>query len=92
MRVITRDDWEHFGFDDAFQHGDYIASDIIAELRDCLPPAWDSATLLQLGEVCGHAVDPETGKWRATYDTFVHATFGWCYVGRCFRGQIREVA
>lgn len=92
-RIITRKEWEAFGFDDSFRPGDYVANDIIAELRDCLPPAWNASTLFQLGEPYSHEVDPETRKWRATYDTFVRVTRNdWRYVGHCFRGQTEEVA
>lgn len=91
-RIVTREVWSGWGFDETWRSGDYVMPDVIDELRDCLPPAWNTRDLFQLGEPYSHREDPETGKYRATYTTFVRDEIGWRYCGHCFAGQREEVS
>lgn len=91
--IVTREDWAAAGtLEKAMQPGDYVAAEIVDELRDCLPPAWNTRDLFQLGEPYSHREDPETGKCRATYTTFVRDEIGWYYCGHCFAGRREEVS
>ena len=92
-RIVTREDWAAAGtLEKAMQPGDYVAAEIVDELRDCLPPRTDRRDLFQLGEPYDYCEDPETGKYRATYTTFARDEIGWYYCGHCFTGQREEVS
>lgn len=90
--IVTRTYWAAAGtLEKAMQPGDYVAAEIVDELRDCLPPAWNTRDLFQLGEPYSHVEAPETGKFRPTFSTFSRDEIGWRYCGHCFAGQREEV-
>lgn len=92
-RIVTREDWAAAGtLEKAMQPGDYVAAEIVDELRDCLPPMTDRCDLFQAGEPYDYREEPETGKYRATYTTFVRDKIGWYYCGHCFAGRREEVS
>lgn len=92
-RIVTREDWAAAGtLEKAMQPGDYVAAEIVDELRDCLPPMTDHRDLFQAGEPYDYREDPETGKYRATYTTFARDEIGWRYCGHCFAGRREEVS
>lgn len=72
---------------DALEVGDYVASEIVDDLMNCLPPACMRSDCSQIGEPANHKEDSE-GKVRPTYATFKRITEGiWEYCGDCFRGE-----
>lgn len=91
--IVTREDWAAAGtLEKAMQPGDYVAAEIVDELRDCLPPRTDLRDLFQAGEPADFLRDPATGEYRAVYTTFARDELGWRYYGRCFAGQCEEVS
>lgn len=90
--VVTYKDWESARtLEKAMQPGDYAADEIVAALRDALPPTWYDSSFFQLGEPYSHRRDPKTGILRATYSTFSRDETGWRYCGHCFPGQTKNV-
>ena len=89
-RIVTREVWSDWGLGETWRAGDYVMPDVIDELRDCLPPAWNTRDLFQLGEPYSHREDPETGKYRATYTTFARDGEYWRYCGHCFLGETQH--
>lgn len=84
-RVVTREDWAKArDFMRAADPGDLVEEAIVDEMRDCVPPASMKAGYLQVGEPYSHELDPESGRWRATYMTFCKIGEGWQYCGCCF--------
>ena len=51
--------------------GDLVDAEVVMNAMDCLPPACMRLGCAQLGEPYSHREDSETGKWRATYATFL---------------------
>lgn len=89
--VFTQDTFEY----SKAQVGNLVEDNIVMNAMDCLPPACMRLSCAQLGEPHSHWEDPDTGKWRATYDTFKCPQGGWnnCvweYRGHCFRGETTE--
>lgn len=71
--------------------GDYVEQDIVDDIVGLLPPAYISDSCAQLGEPYTIRRDPETGKHRETYATFMRAAENiWKYCGHCFRGETTE--
>ena len=90
--VVTYKDWEAARtLEKALQPGDYAADEIVAALRDALPPTWYDSSFFQLGESYSHRMDPNTGILRATYSTFSRDENGWRYCGHCFSGEMKDV-
>ena len=86
----SMEDWENSGlgsFDEYFFPGDTVADDVYDNFLNILPPASMRQNLLQVGEPAAHEKDPETGKYRATYLTFVRTDGLWWYAGECFLGE-----
>ena len=84
------EDWENSGlgsFDEFFFPGDTVSEDVYDNFLDILPPATMRQNLLQVGEPAAHEYDPEKGKYRATYSTFVRTDGLWWYAGECFLGE-----
>ena len=82
--------WEESGlgsFDEFFLPGDTVTEDVYDNFLDILPPATMRQNLLQVGEPAAHEKDPDTGKYRATYSTFVRTDGLWWYAGECFLGE-----
>ena len=75
--------------------GDYVSQAVVDDAMDCLPPACMRSDCSQMGEPYSHRLDPETGKFRATYATFKKVAGEWPngiweYCGHCFRGENKE--
>ena len=75
--------------------GDLVTAEVVSNAMDALPPACMRRDCAQLGEPYSHKIDPDTGKWRATYATFKcrEGDFShgiWEYCGNCFRGETAE--
>ena len=88
--VLTQDTFSY----ETVQIGDYVSEAVVDDAMDCLPPACMSSACAQMGEPYSHRMDPDTGRWRATYATFRRVTGGrdgiWQYCGHCFRGENAE--
>ena len=89
-RIVTLEKWHSWGPDDSFSVGDYAVDEIVCDLRNCLPPAWDTRELFQLGEPYSHVEAPETGKFRPTFSTFVRDGKYWRCCGHCFLGETQH--
>lgn len=89
-RIVTLEKWHSCGPDDSFSVGDYAVDEIVCDLRNCLPPAWDTRELFQLGEPYSHVEAPETGKFRPTFSTFARDGKYWRYCGHCFLGETQH--
>ncbi len=86
--VFTEDNFTFEGV----KIGDYVEQSVVDNAMNCLPPASMTARCSQLGEPYSHRLDPETGKWRATFATFKRVAGEypnaiWEYCGHCFRGE-----
>ena len=83
---------ETFSYDLA-KPGDFVEQAVVDDAMDCLPPTCMTSRCSQLWEPYSHRLDPDTGRWRATYATFKRcpgANGIWEYCGRCFRGETVE--
>lgn len=74
------------------QIGDYVSQEVVDDAMDCLPPACMRMDCAQLGEPYSHREDPDSGRWRPTFDTFKHIAGKypdgiWQYCGHCFQGE-----
>ena len=99
MLATVFEDKEVFGmehwkgdFNQDFKPGDYVNSEIVWVMADCVPPRSFSNSLVQCGEPYSHRED-ENGKFRATFTTFENVKGGldddsvWKYCGHCFGGE-----
>lgn len=89
--VLTKEEFSY----SKVQIGDLVEADIVMDAMECLPPACMRLSCAQLGEPYSHRLDPDTGKWRATYATFkcLQGDFTqgvWEYCGNCFCGETTE--
>lgn len=85
---------ENFSYD-TVKVGDYVTQAVVDDAMDCLPPACMRSYCSQIGEPYSHRLDPETGRFRATYATFKRVTGTWPngiweYCGHCFCGENEE--
>lgn len=80
--MYTMKDWERDG-SLKISIGQLVADEVIAELRDCVPPT-TLGGIFQVGEAKDQ--DLEHPAW-AIYDTFVREERGWRYCGACLRGR-----
>ena len=74
----------------AAKPGDYVVQAVVDDAMDCMLPACMSSRCAQMGEPYSHRLDPVTGRWRATYNTFkrcLDAEDIWEYCGKCFCGE-----
>lgn len=84
-KPVYNQSW-YFGID-ALQVGSYVEEEIVEELRNCLPPACDRSSCMQLGEAAMHALD-ERRIIRPLFHTFKKIKENtWEYCGACFRGE-----
>lgn len=86
----SQQSWHDSGlgqFGEYFRVGDEVTEELVDYFMDLLPPAYMGYGMLQVGEPYSHENDPDTGKWRATYTTFVKSEGKWRYVGECFYKQ-----
>jgi len=68
------------------QVGNIVDVELVEYAFNCMPPITMNGEMVQMGEPYSHRED-ETGKWRATWSTFVKTEFGWVYAGHCFKGS-----
>ena len=88
MREKTMRDLEGArDFCDVVKPGDAVAVEIVEEMRDCLPPTTNRASLMQMGEPYSHRLNHKTGNYEPTYITFQRRGGPWYYCGRCFEGD-----
>jgi hypothetical protein len=79
-------------FNQDFKPGDYVNSEIVWEMANCVPPRSFSNSLVQCGEPYSHRED-KNGKFRPTFTTFENIRGGldedsvWKYCGHCFGGE-----
>lgn len=92
-RLVTMEDWAKAGdFSKCAKPGDLVTDEIADEMLNVLPPAFYTASMIQMGEPYEHRFDPETGRWRALYLTlarFEADNGAWTFCGYCFRGKRR---
>lgn len=72
--------------------GDYVEEEIVDDLINCVPPISMSRSCSQCGEPNSMRQDPDTGKWRNTFTTFVCVDpdgHVWEYRGDCFAHETR---
>ena len=75
-------DWDHYFGLMAHNIGDYFNDEVVEWFRDCVPPTWNSSTMVQCGEPTNHK------KHGATYATFVKIADGvWEFKGDCYKGK-----
>lgn len=80
--AYTQEQWTIDGTFKA-QVGQVVADDVVAELRDGVPPVTMGDGILQVGEAVNHSY---TGE--ALYTTFERTPDGWRYAGSCFEGEV----
>lgn len=86
--------WEKHGgpWNQYCKPGELVDESVYWNFLNALPPRSMSYGYLQVGEPYDSRMDPNTGKYRPTYMTFVQVEEGvWKYCGNCFAGQIEEV-
>ena len=77
-------------FCDVVKPGDAVAVEIVEEMRECLPPTTNRASLMQMGEPYSHRLNPSTGNYEPTYITFQRRDGQWYFCGCCFEGETEE--
>jgi hypothetical protein len=87
--VKTYANWET-DLSEYLQIGNIVDDEMVEYAYNVLPPATMNGSMVQIGEPYSHRED-ETGKWRATYATFVKTEAGWTYAGHCFRGRYENI-
>jgi len=98
MEVKTLEGWEKFtdetgksSWDDYVKPGDFVDEKTADYFLDILPPASMSRGYFQVGEPYSHVYDEETGRYKATFSTFLRVDDGvWKWCGNCFKGKTEE--
>ena len=80
--IYTRENWAQDG-SLKVKVGQYVADDVIEELRDSMPPTTYKSSCFQPGEAYTHSVD-----YVELYMTFVIDNGMWKYIGLCPKGSI----
>ena len=80
--IYTKENWAQDGTLKV-KVGQYVADDVIEELRDSVPPATYKSSCFQPGEAYTHSVD-----YVELYMTFVIDNGMWKYIGLCPKGSI----
>ncbi|WP_417301078.1 hypothetical protein [Enterocloster sp.] len=87
---------ENTDWDAYCKPGDTVGEDVYDYFLNILPPRHLSQGLMQVGEPHSHMMNPETGKYQATYATF--ETIGksdgaifYRYCGNCFAGSTKNM-
>lgn len=83
MKTYTMEQWAKDGSLN-IAVGQQVANDVVWELIDCVPPAYWSGGVFQVGEP--KSTDAET--YKHLFDTFTHDGDGedWIYRGECLYG------
>lgn len=79
--IYTRENWVQDG-SLKVKVGQYVADDVIKELRDSMPPTTYKSSCFQPGEAYTHSVD-----YVELYMTFVIDNGMWKYIGLCPKGS-----
>lgn len=89
--VKTFQGWRESGlptFKDYCKPGDKVDEEMVDYFVNSVPPVTLRSDCTQSGEPFSSEADPETGKYRQTYGTFVRLTSSlWRFEGYCFIGQ-----
>lgn len=80
-QVYTSENWAADGTFKA-NIGQIVADDVVAQLRDSVPPQTMQSGLLQIGEAVNHDF-----AGHPLYTTFEHTLDGWRYCGSCHEGK-----
>ena len=80
--IYTRENWAQDGTLKV-KVGQYVADDVIEELRDSMPPTTYKSNCFQPGEAYTHSVD-----YVELYMTFVIDNGMWKYIGLCPKGSV----
>lgn len=86
-KTYTMKDWERDG-SLRLSPDMLVDTEVICELRDCVPPAFHKYGVFQVGEPASH----DTETFEQLYDTFLRlrTTFGtWKYLGLCPLGSVK---
>lgn len=92
--IKTLKGWEESGknWDDFCKPGELVDEDVYWYFLNILPPRNMGAGYLQVGEPYDSRLNPKTGKYMATYSTFVRAgDKAWKYCGNCFPGESVDI-
>lgn len=83
MTTYTMKDWQRDGSLN-IALGQPVADDVVNQLIGCVPPAYHSHNLFQVGEAKDNdLLQPD----RELYDTFQRSALGWVYCGTCLLGK-----
>ena len=88
--VKTAQGWKASGvhtFGEYCKPGDLVDDEIVEHFVESVPPHLMRSSCTQAGEAYSSELDPETGKYRATWTTFHKEGDVWIYDGECFSGQ-----
>lgn len=88
--IKTLKEWEESGknWNDFCKPGDLVDEYVYWYFLEILPPRNMVAGYLQVGEPYDSRMNPKTGKYTATYPTFVRVEDKtWKYCGNCFPGE-----
>ena len=95
--IKTMSGWDVFAtetgkhsFDDYCRPGDQIEEDMYDHFLNILPPRTMQGGYFQVGEPADSRKDPKSGKFRATYPTFVRNRAGFFCLGNCFSGETED--
>lgn len=80
--IYTMEDWRRDGTFSACV-GQYVSEDIYYEMLECVPPAFSSRTIMQVGE----PYDNDMETFANLYSTFARDKQGWRYMGHCLKGR-----
>lgn len=80
--IYTKNNWNSDGYL-KIKVGQYVADDVIEELRDSVPPATYKSSCFQPGEAYTLSIDYED-----LYMTFIRDNGMWKYIGLCPKGSI----
>lgn len=92
--IKTLKGWEESekNWDDFCKPGELVDEDVYWYFLNILPPRNMGAGYLQVGEPYDSRLNPKTGKYTATYSTFVRAGDKvWKYCGNCFPGESVDI-
>lgn len=92
--IKTLKEWEESGknWDDFCKPGELVDEDVYWYFLNILPPRNMGAGYLQVGGPYDSRLNPKTGKYMATYSTFVRVEDKvWKYCGNCFPGESVDI-
>lgn len=92
--IKTLKEWEESGknWDDFCKPGELVDEDVYWYFLNILPPRNMGAGYLQVGGPYDSRLNPKTGKYMATYSTFVKVGDKvWKYCGNCFPGESVDI-